>query len=174
MLTLSQAAAMAFKPDYGLRLQKDGIGPQVKQFFYSVPLHGFDVTGLGQFTVCLDVPYAGETHALSLDFKKEHLGAILSLLPPSVRQDILLGLEQDPNTPRSVQFRTPVRCDCICATLGQVQHGPYEHYIPLNITDVEVARRSGPEGILEIPAQISSPRPKARQWLRRFSLLRKK
>ena len=173
MLRLPEAVAMAFKPDYGLRLQKDGIGPQVEQYFYSVPLHGFDVTGFGQFTVCLDVPYAGETHALSLDFKREHLAAILSLLPPSVRQNILLGLDQDPNTPRSVQFPTAVHCDWICATLGQIQHGPYENYIPLNIMAVEVGSRSDLEGITEIPAQISRPRPKGPRWLRRFSFLRR-
>ena len=133
---------MAFKPDYGLQLQRDGIGPQVKHFFYNVPLHGFDVTGFGQFTVCLDVPYAGETHALSLDFKQEHLAAILSLLPPSIRRDILLGLERDPHTPRSVPFPDPVHCDYICATLGQIQHGPHESYVPLDIGEVQVGSRS--------------------------------
>ena len=164
---------MAFKPDYGLRLRKDGVGPQVKHYFYKVPLHGFDVAGIGQFTVCLDVPYAGEIHALSLDFTTEHLVAILSLVPSSVRQDIMSSLHRDPNTPRSVQFPVPVNCDHICATLGQIQHGPYESYIPLIVSEIEVGSCSDLRAIPKLPERNSSSEASTRGWLRSLSLWRK-
>ena len=147
---------MAFKPDYGLRLEKDGIGRNVNHCFYRVPLHGFDVTGLGHFTICLDVPYEGETHALSLDFGNENLTEILSLVSPDVRQDISLELARDPNRPRSIHFPSPVYCDHICASLGDIQHGPYESYIPLNIIEVGVSSGSRAQATTGMPSSVSS------------------
>ena len=148
--------AMVFKPDYGLRLKTDGVGRHVNHYFYGPPLHGFDVVGPGNFTVCLDVPHEGETHAVSLDFGNKHLAKILLLVPPDVRQDITLELARDPDRPRSIHFPSPVYCDYICATLGGVQHGPYETYIPLNITEVGVDTDSHTRAVSGLPAPVSN------------------
>ena len=129
---------MALKPDLGLRLLRDGVGPQVKLFYYDVPIHEFDVLGGGRFTAYLETPYEGEIHSLSLDFRVEHLILILSSIGLRARQRILSDLEQDPDSERPIRLPGPVHCDSICATLGQVQQGPFENYVPLDVVEIAV------------------------------------
>jgi hypothetical protein len=59
---------MTYKPDFGLRLLREGITPKVDHFFYDFRLYSLTVLGRGQYSTMVEKPYAGELHALSLDF----------------------------------------------------------------------------------------------------------
>jgi hypothetical protein len=72
---------MSFKSDYGLRLFREGFSPDGDHTFYDFRLYSLDVLGPGQYSTAVEMPYAGETHALSLDFDETHLARILSKAP---------------------------------------------------------------------------------------------
>ena len=61
---------MSFKPDFGLRLKTDGISRDVDQYFYDFRLWSLTVLGRGQYSTGVEMPLAGELHALSLDFNQ--------------------------------------------------------------------------------------------------------
>ena len=132
---------MALRPDYGTRFKKDGHdSPHVEHFFYGLPIWGFDALGRpGQYSLTVDTMYAGERHCLSLDFGPAPLAAILAALPAHIRQSIEIQMSRDPNTPRQFKFPHPVHCESVAATLGELQHGHQESFVPLNIWELKVA-----------------------------------
>ena len=69
---------MALKPDYGLRLKRDGYSSSIKMHFYAAAVYSLTVLSQGQYSTCVDIPYTGQLHAMSLDFGPDHLEAILS------------------------------------------------------------------------------------------------
>ena len=136
---------MALRPDYGTRLKKDGHdSPHVEHFFYGLPISGFDALGRpGQYSLTVDTMYAGERHCLSLDFGPAPLAAILAALPAHIRQSIEIQMSRDPNTPRQFKFPHPVHCESVAATLGELQHGHQESFVPLNIWELKVQKDDG-------------------------------
>ena len=135
---------MALRPDYGTRLKTDGHdSPHMDHILYGLPIWGFDALGRpGRYTLTVDTVYAGERHCLSLDFGPGHLAAILSALPTDIRQSIETQLNQDPNTPKRFKFPHPIQCESVTATLGELQHGPQESFVPLNVREMNFATTS--------------------------------
>jgi len=121
---------MTFKPDYGLRQMKDGISPHVDQRFYDFRLYSLTVLGRGQFSTMVDMPFAGELHALSLDFNQKQLDTILSKAPSKIAATIRGELALDPVSPRTIDFDGEVVFG-VCARLGQIQKAQYESFVPL-------------------------------------------
>src|SRR6266853_1232959 len=96
-------ASMSFKPDYyGLRLLREGVSPNVDQYFYDFCLYNLSILGLGQYSTMVDMPYTGEMHALSLDFDETHLAKILVKVPEQLRASLAGQLAADPATPRTI------------------------------------------------------------------------
>ena len=80
--------AVGFKPDYGLRLLKDGYSLAIDLYFYEFRLFSISVIGNGDYSTMVELRYDGELHALSLDFNHPQLEQILvgadpTLSPPS-------------------------------------------------------------------------------------------
>ena len=72
---------MDFKPYYGIRLLKEGFSSAVALNFYDFRLYSLTVIGRGQYSTMVEMPYAGESHALSLDFDQRQLDQILAKKP---------------------------------------------------------------------------------------------
>ena len=98
---------MSFKPDYGLRLMRDGISNDVDQYFYDFRLFSLTLLGLGQYSTMVELPYEGQLHALSLDFNQEQLDQILSKAPPRLKAFLRAELAHDPASPRTARARSP-------------------------------------------------------------------
>ena len=132
---------MAMKPDYGARLKKEGYdNPHTEHVFYGLPIPGFDALGQpGRYTITVDTMYAGELHCLSLDFGPGPLATILAALPAHVRHAIEAQLKGNPTMARQFNFSTPVHCESVTATLGELQQGSQENFIPLNVRELKVA-----------------------------------
>ena len=126
---------MALKPDYGLRLKRDGYSSSVKMHFHAFAVYSLTVLSQGRYSTCVDIPNAGQFHAMSLDFGPEHLEAILSRGSPRLRMFVMPQLAQDPATPRTIDFPEPVYCS-VSARLGEEQQGPYENFIPLIVQSI--------------------------------------
>ena len=101
---------MALKPDYGLRLKREGLNSSVNMDFPAFAVYSLTVLSQGQYSTCVDTPYAGQLHAISLDFGPDHLEAILLRGSPRLRMLVKSQLDQDPATPRTIDFPEPVYC----------------------------------------------------------------
>jgi hypothetical protein len=62
-----------FKPDYGLRLLKDGCSPATDLFFNEFRLFSISILENGIFSTMVEQRYDGEILALSLDFNNSQL-----------------------------------------------------------------------------------------------------
>ena len=92
------------KPDYGLRLLQDGVARNVDFFFYDFTLFSITILGDGQYSTMVERPHDGQWFALSLDFDRRQLEAILVNAPRAVRDDVERKLSVDPATPRSIEL----------------------------------------------------------------------
>ena len=126
---------MALKPDYGLRLKRDGRDSSVELHFPAFAVYNLAVLSRGRYSTCVDIPYAGQLHAMSLDFGPEHLEVILLRGSPRLRMFVKSQLDQDPATPRTIDFPEPVYCS-VSARLGEEQQGPYENFILLAVQSI--------------------------------------
>jgi len=121
---------MSYKPDYGERLMNDGISQDIDQFFYDFRLYSLTVLGEGEYSTMVEMPVAGELHALSLDFNQKQLDQILSKASPQIVSLIRKELACDPTTPRTIDFEGEVVFG-VRARLGQPQKVQRESFVPL-------------------------------------------
>lgn len=128
---------MAIRPDYGLRILRDGHDPRVALDFYNMPIDGFDVLAEGRYTLTIDRMYAGERHCISFDFGADILDAILSALPRCTEHFIRRDLVDDTHALKTFKIDR-VFCNHLSALLGQVQTGRDYRFVPLVITRVSV------------------------------------
>ena len=121
---------MSFKPDYGLRQINEGLSRDLDQYFYDFPLYSLSVLGRGQYSATVEMPLAGEFHALSLDFNQEQLDKILSKASSQIASFLRKELASDPSTPRRLDFEGVV-VFTVRARLGQLQKVQRESFVPL-------------------------------------------
>lgn len=103
--------------------------------YYGFRLYSLSVLAKGLFSTMVDIPYAGELHALSLDFNASQLQKILSNATPKLRAFIDSQLADDPNTPRTIDFEEEVSFG-VRARLGQVQQVQRESFVPLTAQEI--------------------------------------
>ena len=120
---------MSYKPDYGFRLMRTGVGGDVDQFFHDFRLYSLTVLGGGQYSTMVDVPSDGEVCALSLDFDHRQLEQILSKASPELAAFLRKEISRDPS-PRTIDFDGEVAFG-VRARLGQLQVVQRESFVPL-------------------------------------------
>lgn len=118
------------KPDYGLRLMRDGISREVDHFFYDFRLYSLTILGRGRYSTMVEVPFDAEVCALSLDFNADQLNKILSRATAPVMSHIQSELARDPASPRTVELDGEVSFG-VRARLGQLQKVAHEDFVPL-------------------------------------------
>lgn len=120
---------MSFKPDYGLRLLRDGISGDVDHFFYDFRLFSLTVLARGQYSTMVEQPYGGELHALSLDFDQRRLEQILAKATPQLAAFIRAELARDPASARTIDFEGEVAFG-VRTRLGHLQKVQRESFVP--------------------------------------------
>ncbi len=133
---------MSYKPDYGLRLKKNGVSPSVDQFFYDFRLYSVSVLGPGQYSTMVELPIEGEPHALSLDFDQRQLDQILMNALPQIATLVRGAVASDPSTPRTIDFAGEVVFG-LRARLGQLQRVQREEFVPLIAQEIFCAADTG-------------------------------
>lgn len=121
---------MSYKPDYGLRLMNDGVSRKADQFFYDFRLYSLIVLGRGQYSTMVEMPLAGELHALSLDLNQGQLDQILAKASPQLVLFLRNELLPDPITPRAIDFKGEIVFG-VRARLGELQKVQNESFVPL-------------------------------------------
>lgn len=114
----------------------------------------------GHYTFTVDKMHAGERYSVSFDFGADILAAILSALPPPVAHAIRGNLSEPNSSVVSVKL-DPVTCEHVGATLGDLQKGPNEMFVPLVINEITVKPHR--EAIIDrssIAARESPNRPR--------------
>jgi hypothetical protein len=124
------AGATRLKPDYGLRLLKDGFSRTADLYFYDFRLFSISVLGNGNYSAVVDNRYDGEMHALSLDFNHVQLEQILLGSDPSLTAFIRAELSKDPVSPREIELDEYMSFG-VRARLGPLQQGANEQFVPL-------------------------------------------
>jgi hypothetical protein len=147
-------------PDYGLFLLSQGYAREVRHCFYDIPFNHITVIGQDQFSTMKNHVFAGVEYAMSLDFDFRILADILSLGPPVVVDHVRAELSRDPISPRIIQFPQNLSVG-VEATLGQLQRGLHDEFVPLVIA--RVLKAKGPEGerlqLDQDPVREISPLP---------------
>lgn len=113
------------KPDFGLKVIRDGLSREMDFVFYDFVMFSLTVLGAGRYSTMLDRLYGGEWYALSRDFNQRQLEAISSHAPPTVAQRVRREITRDPSSPRSLDFDQEVRFG-VRARLGSLQRGHTE------------------------------------------------
>ena len=121
---------MSFKPDYGLRQINEGLSRDLDQYFYDFRLYNLSVLGRGQYSTMVEIPFAGELHALSLDFNQKQLDQILSKASSQIASFLRKEIALDPSTPRTIDLEGEVAFG-FRARLGQLQKVQRESFVPL-------------------------------------------
>jgi hypothetical protein len=129
---------MSFKPDYGLRLLREGYSANVLQSFTNFCLFSLTVLSRGQYSTMVEIPWAGEMHALSLDFNHQQLDEILKKAkgPREVVDFIQQEIKRDPVTPRTIDFPGTI-IFAVNARLGEVQRSNREEFVPLVVEEIK-------------------------------------
>jgi hypothetical protein len=147
-------------PDYGLFLLSQGYAREVRHCFYDIPFNHITVIGQDQFSTMKNHVFAGVEYAMSLDFDFRILADILSLSPPVVVDYVRAELSRDPISPRIIHFPQNISVG-VEATLGQVQRGLHDEFVPLVIA--RVLKVKGLEGerlqLDQDPVRENSPLP---------------
>lgn len=119
-----------FKPDYGLRLIKDGTPHTAEQIFYDFRLTSLTLLGDGRYSTMVEFPFAGNIHALSLDFNTVQLEQILAKANPSVKEWIKSKLEAGIYNGETLDFEGEIVFG-VRARLGKTQKVQREEFAPL-------------------------------------------
>ncbi len=126
---------MSFAPDYGLRRLREGATADLDIYLHDFVLDSLDILGPGQYSAMVEFAYAGEDHALSLDFGQQHLEAILAMASPELEAFVRAEVARDPDSPREIEFDEDVLFD-VRARLGKLQEAQGESFIPLVVHEI--------------------------------------
>jgi len=114
---------------------KDGFSPNLDFCFHDFRLFSLSVLGPGKYTTMVEMPYEGESHALSPDFNQKQLEQILSKAAPQIRDQIFAEIARDPASHRTICIEGDVSF-AVRARLGQLQKVQGESFVPLVATEI--------------------------------------
>lgn len=122
-------------PDLGKYLASKGM-PQKSAFFYSSwEIDDLAIVGSGHYCTTRIQPMDGNLYCATFDFGSDILEQILARAPAATRALVTRSLAQDPDSVRHLRIPNPINVG-IAATLGNLQQGLHDAFIPLIITEV--------------------------------------
>ena len=123
------------KPDYGLKLYKDGISKDIDLTFFDFPLSDLTILSQGQYSSIVNITADNIEYALSLDFNQTQLTEILLNSKSNSVRIIKDELKQDSISPRAIDFEDKISID-IVARLGDIEVNQDESYVPFVLQEV--------------------------------------
>ncbi len=123
-----------FASDLGLRMIKAGLKPDVKMHFVTFDI--FDIAKVEDdlYTSFSNMDTEDESLAVSLDYSREHLEQILSILPKEIIDEIKYELSR---SPFKVMLKIPISV-VLEARLGKLQKGIFEEFVPFKVVSIDV------------------------------------
>lgn len=123
-------------PDLGKYLASKGMPQKNPVVFNSWEIDDFGVVGRGHYCATRVVQLVdGNQYCATFDFGSDILEQILVRAPAATKALVTRSLEEDPDGVRHLRIPNPINVG-IAATLGSLQPGLHEAFIPLVITEV--------------------------------------
>jgi|HubBroStandDraft_4_1064222.scaffolds.fasta_scaffold35190_2 stage V sporulation protein K len=122
-------------PDLGVYLASKGTPQKTALVYNSWEIDDLAIVGRGHYCTTRIQPMDGNMYCATFDFGRDILEQILLRTSPATTALVRSELAEDPDSVRHLRFRTPIKAG-IVATLGNLQQGMQEAFIPLVITEV--------------------------------------
>jgi hypothetical protein len=127
-----------FLPDYGLYLLKKGVRPETRLVFFDLPIDHLTRPALRTVSITLSTEEQGQDYALSFDFIGPRIDDLLAAFPEPAREALWRWLEDPTTVGEHLQLSPSATLRTVEATLGTVQQGLYERFVPLIVQRVTI------------------------------------
>ena len=125
-----------FLPDYGLFLLSRGVQPGTRLVFFDLPIDHLTRPALRTISVTLSIEEPGQHYAISFDFIGPRIDELLTVFPEPAREALWFWLEDRTTEGEHLQLSPTATIAHLEATLGAVQRGAYEQFVPLIVQRV--------------------------------------
>lgn len=125
-----------FLPDYGLFLLSQGVQPGARLVFFDVPIDHITRPALRTISVTLSIEEPGQHYAMSFDFIGPRIDELLAVFPEPAREALWQWLEDRTTVGEHLQLSPTATVAHLEATLGAIQRGAYERFVPLIVQRV--------------------------------------
>ena len=122
-------------PDFGKYLASKGTPQKTALIYDSWEIDDLAIVGRGRYCTTRVQPMDGDLYCATFDFGSDILEQILARAPAATRELVRRSLAEDPDSVRHVRIPTPISLG-VAATLGNLQQGLDETFIPLVIIEV--------------------------------------
>ena len=127
-----------FLPDYGLYLLSKGVRPETRLVFFDLPVDHLTRPALRTVSLTLSTEEQGQDYAISFDFTGPRIDDLLAAFPEPAREEFWRWLENPATVGDHLEFSPTATVGMVEATLGTVQQGLYERFVPLIVQRVTV------------------------------------
>ncbi len=125
-----------FLPDYGLFLLSQGVQPDTRLVFFDVPIDHITRPALRTISVTLSIEEPGQHYAMSFDFIGPRIDELLAVFPEPAREALWQWLDDRTTVGEHLQLSPTATVAHLEATLGAIQRGAYEQFVPLIVQRV--------------------------------------
>ena len=126
-----------FLPDYDLFLLSRGVRPGTRLVFFDLPIDHLTRPALRMVSITLNIEEEpGQHYAISFDFIGPRIDELLAVFPESAREALWQWLEDRTTVGEHTQLSPTATVAHLEATLGTVQRGAYEQFVPLLVQRV--------------------------------------
>ena len=130
------AMSSQFLPDYGLFLLSQGVQPGARLVFFDVPIDPLTRPALRTISVTLSIEEPGQHYAISFDFIGPRIDELLAVFPEPAREALWQWLDDRTTVGEHLQLSPTATVAHLEATLGAIQRGAYERFVPLIVQRV--------------------------------------
>ena len=124
-------------PDYGLFLLRRGVQPGTRLVFFDVPINHLTRPTLRRVSITLSIEEEpGQHYAISFDFTGPHIDELLAVFPEPQQESLWRWLEDRHTVGEHLAIAPPATVFRLEATLGTLQRGVYEQFVPLIVQHV--------------------------------------
>lgn len=124
-------------PDYGLFLLSRGVQPGTRLVFFDLPIDHLTRPALRMVSVTLSIEEEpGQNYAISFDFIGPRIDELLAVFPESAHEALCPWLEDRTTVGEHLQLSPTATVAHLEATLGRLQRGAYEQFVPLIVQRV--------------------------------------
>lgn len=128
---------MAFKPDYGVKLLEEGVSKEAEIHFYEFRFYSITILGNDQFSTAVEMPYADEVYAVSIDFTRLQLDELIKIASRASKKQINDALLNDILLYGTIDIPEPFSVD-ITVSLGALQKSQFETFVPLILKSINL------------------------------------
>jgi len=115
-----------------------GVRPETRLVFFDLPVDHLTRPALRTVSLTLSTEEQGQDYAISFDFTGPRIDDLLAAFPEPAREEFWRWLENPATVGDHLEFSPTATVGVVEATLGTVQQGLYERFVPLIVQRVTV------------------------------------